>query len=228
MMALKYAPVPIVAAPFGKVLGGGLEVCLHTHRMQAALESNLGLVETSVGVIPGAGGNKEMLLRGMAAAGVKRADLPVLRRAFETIAMAKTSASACDAFDLLYLRPGDGVTMNRDGLLYAAKQAALALLACGWQPLVPVTIEAAGRDGLGNLRMFIHIMHEGGHISDHDALIGDKVASVLCGGEIDAGTLVDEAYLLDIERAAFVDLCREPLTQARMEQILQTGKPLRN
>ena len=228
MMALKYAPIPIVAAPFGKVLGGGLEVCLHTHRMQAAHETSMGLVEASVGVIPGAGGNKEILLRAMAAAGVRQADLPVLRRAFEIIAMSKTSSSAWEAFDLLFLRPGDGVTMNRDGLLHAAKQSALSLLACGWQPLAPIAFPAAGRDGLGNLRMFLHNLRQGDHISDHDLVIGDKVASVLCGGDIDAGAMIDEAYLLDIERAAFVDLCREPLTQARMAHMLQTGKPLRN
>lgn len=228
MMALKYAPVPIVAAPFGKVLGGGLELCLHAHRMQAAHETSMGLVETTVGVIPGAGGNKEILLRAMAAAGVRQADLPVLRRAFEIITMAKTSGSAWEAFDLLYLRAGDGVTMNRDGLLHAAKQSALALLACGWQPLAPIRFAAAGRDGLGNLRMFLHNLRQGDHISDHDLLIGDKVAQVLCGGEIDPGSTIDEAYLLDIERAAFVDLCREPLTQARMQYVLQTGKQLRN
>jgi len=228
MMALKYAPIPIVAAPFGKVLGGGLEVCLHTHRMQAAHETNMGLVETSVGVIPGAGGNKEVLLRAMAAAGVRQADLPVLRRAFDIIAMAKTGGSAWEAFDLLFLRPGDGVTMNRDGLLQAAKQSALALLACGWQPLAPARFAAAGRDGLGNLRMILHNMRQGDHISDHDLLIGDRVAWVLCGGDIDAGTIIDEAYLLDIERAAFVRLCHEPLTQDRMAHVLQTGTPLRN
>jgi 3-hydroxyacyl-CoA dehydrogenase len=208
MMALKYAPVPIVAASFGKVLGGGLELCLHTRRMQAAHETSMGLVETTVGVIPGAGGSKEILLRAMAAAGLRQADLPVLRRAFEIIAMAKTSGSAWEAFDLLFLRPGDGVTMNRDGLLHAAKQSALALLACGWQPLAPVRFEAAGRDGLGNLRMLLHNLRQ--------------------GDRIDAGTVIDEAYLLDIERAAFVDLCHEPLTQERMAHVLQTGKPLRN
>ena len=118
--------------------------------------------------------------------------------------------------------------MHRDGVLYAAKQAALASLACGWQPVVAGAGRWRGRDGLGNLRMFIHILHEGGHISDHDRTIGGRAGVVLCGGEVDAGTLLSTGHLLDLERAAFVDLCREQLTQDRMQHILQTGKPLRN
>jgi 3-hydroxyacyl-CoA dehydrogenase len=228
MMGVKYAPVPVVGTPFGRALGGGLEVCLHCHRLQAAQETQMGLVESSVGLIPGAGGVKETLLRGMAAAGAAQADLPILKKALDTIAAAKTTASAWEGFDLNFMRPGDGVTMNREGLLHAAKQAALALLATGWQPLVPARVRLAGRDGLANLRMYLHILRQGGHLSDHDRLIGDKVAWVLAGGEVDPGQEVDEQYLLDMERAAFLELCREPKSLERARHMLVTGKPLRN
>lgn len=226
MMALKGASVPVVAAPFGKVLGGGLEVCLHCHRVQASLETNLGLVEVGVGVIPGAGGCKESLLRALASPATS--PFAAVQRAFDSICQAKVSGSALEGFDLGYLRAGDGVTMNRDHLLYAAKRAALELLACGWQPVAPATVTVLGRDGHANFRAQLHNLLDAGLLSAHDALLADKVAWVLCGGDVDGGAVVGESYLLDLERKAFVELCREPTSLERIEHVLKTGKTLRN
>ena len=229
-MALKYAPVPVVAAPFGRVLGGGAEVCLHAHRVQASLESYIGLVEVGVGLVPGGGGTKELLLRAMANHPGAGADsLPLVRRAFESIGMAKVGMSAYEAFDLGFLRPGDAVTLNREHLIEDAKRSALAMLEAGWQPLQrPARVKVMGRDGLANIRSMLHNMHGGGFISEHDALVGEKVGWILCGGEVDNGTEVSEDYLLDLERRAFVELLAQRKTLERIQHILQTGKPLRN
>jgi len=227
-MALKYASVPIVAAPFGRVLGGGLEICLHCHRVQADHESHMGLVETSVGLLPAAGGIKESLLRAMAPVRPPALVFPILMRPFDAISQAKSSGSAWEAFDLGYLRPGDGVTMNRDGLIYAAKQAALVLLETGWQPLIPVKVTVMGRDGVGNFRNILYNARGSEFISDHDRLLAEKVGWVLSGGDVDAGSEVDEAHLLDLERKAFVEVCRAPKTLERIQHMLSTGKPLRN
>jgi 3-hydroxyacyl-CoA dehydrogenase len=229
-MALKYAPVPVVAAPFGKVLGGGAEVCLHAHRVQASLESYIGLVEVGVGLVPAGGGTKELLLRAMAGHPGGGADpLPLVRRAFESIGMAKVGLSAYEAFDLGFLRPGDGVTLNREHLIHDAKRSALAMLESGWQPLQrPARVQVMGRDGLANIRSMLHNMQGGGFISEHDALVGEKVGWILCGGEVDNGTEVSEDYLLDLERRAFVELLAQRKTLERIQHILKTGKPLRN
>jgi len=229
-MALKYSPVPVVAAPFGRVLGGGAEVCLHAHRVQASLESYIGLVEVGVGLVPAGGGTKELLLRAMANDPGNGADpLPLVRRAFEAIGMAKVSLSAFEAFDLGFLRPGDGVTLNREHLIHDAKRSALALLEAGWQPLQrPARVKVMGRDGLANIRSMLHNMKGGGFISEHDALVGAKVGWILCGGEVDNGTEVSEDYLLDLERRAFVELLAQRKTLERIQHILKTGKPLRN
>ena len=230
-LTLKYAPVPVVAAPFGRVLGGGAEVCLHCHRVQASHETYMGLVEVGVGLIPAGGGTKEMLLRAMSAYpdGTGADPLPFVRRAFETMGLGKVSLSAWEAFDLGYLRPGDGVTMNPEHLLHDAKRSALDLLETGWQPLQrPAGVKALGRDGLANIRMMLHNMRLGRQISDHDALVADKLGWVLCGGEVDPGTMVTEDYLLELERRAFVELCAQRKTLERMQHILKTGKPLRN
>lgn len=227
-MALKYAPVPVVGAPFGRVLGGGLEVCLHCHRLQAGLETQMGLVEAGVGLIPGAGGVKESLLRAMAVPAAAAVPYPAVLRAFEAIAGARVSGSAWEAFDLGYLRWGDGVTMNPDALVHAAKQAARQLLECGWQTPVPVKVAVLGRDGLANLRARLYNLWQAGFISDHDRVVADRIAWVICGGEVDPGSVVDEQYLLDLERAGFIALCHEPKTIERMQHMLRTGKPLRN
>ncbi len=230
-MALKYAPVPVVAAPFGRVLGGGAEVVLHAHRVQASHETYIGLVEVGVGLLPGGGGTKELLLRAMAKmpAGTGADPLPWVRKAFEAIGMAKVSLSAREAFDLGFLREGDGVSMNPEHLIGDAKRAALDLLETGWQPLQrPAKVAVMGRDGLANIRSMLHNMVQGRQISEHDALVGEKVGWVLCGGEVDNGTVVDEDYLIDLERRAFVELCGQRKTLERIQHILKTGKPLRN
>jgi 3-hydroxyacyl-CoA dehydrogenase len=230
-MALKYAPVPVVAAPFGRVLGGGAEVCLHAHRVQASHETYMGLVEVGVGLLPAGGGTKELLLRAMAKvpAGTGADPLPWARKAFEAIGMAKVSLSAWEAFDLGFLREGDAVSMNPEHLIGDAKRAALDLLETGWQPLQrPAQVAVMGRDGLANIRSMLHNMVQGRQISEHDALVGEKVGWVLCGGEVDNGTVVDEDYLLNLERRAFVELCGQRKTLERIQHILKTGKPLRN
>jgi 3-hydroxyacyl-CoA dehydrogenase len=230
-MALKYAPVPVVAAPFGRVLGGGAEVCLHAHRVQASHETYMGLVEVGVGLLPAGGGTKELLLRAMAKspAGTGADPLPFVRQAFETIGMAKVGLSAWEAFDLGFLRGGDAVSMNPEHLIGDAKRAALDLLETGWQPLQrPAKVAVMGRDGLANIRSMLHNMVQGRQISEHDALVGEKVGWVLCGGEVDGGAVVTEDYLLDLERRAFVELCAQRKTLERIQHILKTGKPLRN
>ena len=227
-MAIKYAPIPIVAAPFGRVLGGGLEVCLHCHRVQAHADVAMGLVETGVGLVPAAGGMKEAVFRTMAPAQGVTWQFFIMRRSFDAINQGKITSSAWEAFDLGYLRPGDGVTMNRDSLIYAAKQVALGLVETGWQTPAPVKVKVMGRAGIGNYRGLLDNMLKGGFISDHDRLLGGLVAHVLSGGEVDIYSEVDEQYLLDLERKAFLEVCRTPKTVGRMQAMLNTGKPLRN
>ena len=227
-MAIKYAPIAIVAAPFGRVLGGGLELCLHCHRVQAHADVAMGLVETSVGLVPAAGGMKEAVFRTMAPAQGVAWQYFIMRRSFDAITQAKVSGSAWEAFDLGYLRPGDGVSMNRDGLIYAAKQTALAMLETGWQTPAPVKVKVMGRDGVSNYRGLLDNMRKGDLISDHDCYLAGKVAYVLSGGDVDIYTEVDEQFLLDLERKAFLEICRSPKTVERMRAMLDTGKPLRN
>ena len=227
-MALKYSPVPVVAAPFGRVLGGGLEVCLHCSRVQAHTDVSMGLVETGVGLVPAAGGIKEMVLRATAAHAGEAIMFPILRKPWEAITMAKTSRSALDAAELGYLRGGDGVTMNRESVIFAARQVARALADTGWQPPVPATVTVQGRDGLANFHKLLHIVRCGDFISDHDQFLSDQVAWVMCGGDVDPGSVVDEQYLLDLERQAFLTVCRTEKTMERLQAMLTTGRPLRN
>jgi len=225
---MKYAPIPIVAAPFGRVLGGGVEVCLHCHRVQAHADVNMGLVETSVGLVPSAGGMKEAVFRTMAPAQGVSWPYFIMQRSFLAITMAKTSSSAWEAFDLGYLRPGDGVTMNRESLIYAAKHVALGMLEAGWQPPLPVKTRVMGDDGMGNFRCLLDNTLESGFISEHDHYLSSKVAWVLSGGEVEINAEVDEQYLLDLERRAFLEVCRTPKSVERIQHMLSTGKPLRN
>jgi 3-hydroxyacyl-CoA dehydrogenase len=227
-MAIKYAPIPIVAAPFGRVLGGGLEVCLHCHRVQADADVAMGLVETGVGLVPAAGGMKEAVVRTMAPAQGVGWTYKIMRRSFDAISQAKISSSAWEAFDLGYLRPGDGVSMNRESLIYAAKNVALAMLEAGWQTPQPAKVRVMGRDGIGNFRGLLDNLRKGDFISDHDRYLGGKVAYVLSGADVDINTEVDEQYLLDLERKTFLEVCRTPKTIERMQAMLTTGKPLRN
>ena len=227
-MALRYADVPVIVAPAGLALGGGCEIALHADRVQAAAETYMGLVEVGVGLIPAGGGTKEMVVRA-AEARIGSDLLPVVQRAFETIAFAKTSASAPDAQRLGYLRPTDAYTMNRERLLADAKDRALQRVREGYQPPVPRSAIPVGGDTVAApLKLGVHLAHRAGRISDHDALIGRKLATIMAGGSLPHATAVTEQHLLDLEREAFLSLVAERKTQERMAHTLKTGKPLRN
>jgi 3-hydroxyacyl-CoA dehydrogenase len=216
-MALKYAPKPVVAAPFSRALGGGCELVLHARGVQASAELYLGLVEVGVGVIPGAGGCKELIAR-----------LKDPRKVFELIGMAKVSTSAENAKELGLLDKSAGVTMNPERLIADAKALALAL-APSYRPGTPRTdIKVAGDSGYAALHMGAWLMRQAGYISDYDMVVADKLARVLTGGRITGEHLVSEQYLLDLEREAFLSLCGRKETQDRMQHMLKTGKPLRN
>lgn len=227
-MTLKYSPIPVVAAPFGRVLGGGLEICLHCDRIQADADVAMGLVETSVGVIPSAGGIKEAVLRGMDVLKGVTWPWPNLMDTFQALAQAKTTGSAWEAFDLNYMRKGDGVTMNRESLIYAAKQVALGMLEAGYQPPVPAKVKVMGYDGIGNFRSVLYNMGQSRFISEHDRYLGEKIAYVLSGGEVDPQTEVDEWHLLNLERRMFMEVITQPKSLERIQGMLTTGKPLRN
>jgi 3-hydroxyacyl-CoA dehydrogenase len=225
---LKYSMVPTVAAVDGLALGGGCEFIMHCDRAVATLESYIGLVEVGVGLLPAGGGCKEFAMR--AAAEAKGGDIsPFLQKYFKAVAMAEVGRSAEHARELGYLRATDRVVMNRFELLEIAKAEARALAAAGYRPpLRAKAIPVLGRSGISTIRAFVENMHAGGHISDHDRLIATKVATVMCGGDIEGGSLVDEQWLLDLERQHFMELIATEKTQARIEHMLKTGKPLRN
>ncbi|MGH9742481.1 MAG: 3-hydroxyacyl-CoA dehydrogenase NAD-binding domain-containing protein [Candidatus Acidiferrum sp.] len=237
-LGLKYAPKPVVAAPQGMALGGGCEISLHAAKIQAAAEAYIGLVETGVGLIPGGGGTKEMLIRANEhAAGGEDLDLfHAMKPVFETIAMAKVGTSAEECRGLGFLRREDGVSMNRDRLVGDAKEAALALVRGGYKPAAAswqegaqtTQIKVLGEQFLAGAKLVIHMMQRGGYITDYDAHVGRKLANILAGGPLTSPQLVSEQYVLDLEREAFVSLCGEKKTQERIAHTLKTGKPLRN
>ena len=237
-LAIKYAPKPVVVAPQGMALGGGCEVSLHGAKIQAAAEAYIGLVETGVGLIPGGGGTKEMLIRANEhAAGGEDLDLfHALKPVFEAIAMARVGTSAEECRNLGYLRREDGVSMNRDRLVADAKEVALALArggykrpAASYQEGAQTTqIKVLGEQFLAGAKLAIHMMVRGGYASEYDAHIGRKLANILAGGLLTAPQMVSEQYVLDLEREAFVSLCGEKKTQERIAHTLKTGKPLRN
>ena len=247
-MAIKYCPRPVVAAPFGLTFGGGAEICLHAARRQAHAETYIGLVEAGVGLIPGGGGTKEMLLRAIDAATsfappdprVPNSNLPsrfaqsaelstALRRSFETIALARVSTSAVEARSLGLLGPSDGITLNRERLLLDAKAHVALLAAAGYVAPQPRTqIPAPGTAALAMLETGAFLMGEAGFASEHDQKVARWTAYILSGGRVTAGTLVSEQYILDLEREAFLSLCGERKTQERIAFTLKTGKPLRN
>jgi 3-hydroxyacyl-CoA dehydrogenase len=226
-LALKYAPKPVVAAPFGQTLGGGAEISLHCGRVHAGAELYMGLVEVGVGVIPAAGGTKELLLRMVEGAPPDGDLLPRVQRAFETIGYAKVSTSAEEARRMGFLRPSDPVTMNRERLVAEAKATALDL-ARSYRPPSPPCIPVLGESGLAALNLAIYLARKGGFITDYDAVIARRLAGVLSGGRLSGQPVVSEQYLLDLEREAFLSLCGERKTQERMQHLLRTGKPLRN
>ncbi|MDR7554753.1 MAG: 3-hydroxyacyl-CoA dehydrogenase/enoyl-CoA hydratase family protein [Armatimonadota bacterium] len=228
--AIRRAPFPVVAAPFGRTLAGAVELCMACAHVQAAAETYMGLVETGVGLIPAGSGTMEMARRAAARIpdGVDADLLPFVRWVFETMATARVSTSAEEARALGYLRPSDGITMHGDRLLADAKAAALALARAHWRPAPPAPIRVVGQRGYAAIESWLHIMRTGGHITDHDVVVSRKLAYVLCGGPVPDGTRVAEEYLLDLEREAFLSLLGTRATQDRIRHMLQTGKPLRN
>ncbi|HLW55206.1 MAG TPA: 3-hydroxyacyl-CoA dehydrogenase NAD-binding domain-containing protein [Candidatus Angelobacter sp.] len=235
--AIKFCSRPVVTASFGMTLGGGCEINLHSAARQPHAETYMGLVEVGVGLLPGGGGCKEMLLRALDHAHAVRPDgraesvevIEGLKRAFEIVAMAKVSTSANEARGLGFLSDGDLITMNRERLLMDAKDRALELARAGYKAPVPrKDIPAPGESVLATLRLGIHLMRQAEYISDHDKKVATKVAEILCGGNVTPGTPVSEQYLLDLEREGFKSLCGEKKTQERIQFTLKTGKPLRN
>jgi 3-hydroxyacyl-CoA dehydrogenase len=216
-MLLKRAAVPVIVAPAGLALGGGCEMALHADRVQAHAETYMGLVEVGVGLLPAGGGTKEMLIRTGNA-----------QQAFETIGFAKVSTSGVEAKKIGYLRDVDGVTMNRDHLLDDAKAVALERVRAGYTPPQPQSVKVGGPDTFAMLSLGVHLAWRAGRISDHDALIGRKIARVLSGGDIPAAGSVTEQQLLDLEREGFLSLCGEQKTLERIAHTLKTGKSLRN
>ena len=237
-LAIKYASKPVVVAPQGMALGGGCEISLHAAKIHAASEAYIGLVETGVGLIPGGGGTKEMLIRANenAASGDDLDLFHTLRPAFENIALAKVGTSAEECKDLGYLRRSDTYSMNRERLVADAKQTALALARSHWKPPASswqegahsTQIKVLGEGFLAAAKTAIHLMVRGGYASDYDAHVARKLANILAGGPLSAPQLVSEQYVLDLEREAFVSLCGEKKTQERIAFTLKTGKPLRN
>jgi 3-hydroxyacyl-CoA dehydrogenase len=229
-MGLRYANVPVVVAPAGLTLGGGCETALHGDRVQAASETYMGLVEVGVGLIPAGGGTKEMTARAVEGVTALGTDLlPMIQKAFEPIAFGSVSTSAAEARRLGYLRPVDRISMNRDRLMADAKDLALMLAREGYQRPQPRTqIPVGGEAVLGALKIGIHMAWRAGRISDHDKLIGTKLANIMAGGALPHPAFVTEQYLLDLEREAFLSLCGQPKTLERIKHMLTTGKPLRN
>jgi len=226
---IKYALVPVVAAVRGLALGGGCEFQMHSARTVAHLESYIGLVEAGVGLLPAGGGLKEIAVRASQAAGPGGDVFAELKKTFETVAMAKVSTSAVEARELGLMRPADKVVFNAWELLHIARQEALALAGSGYRPPLPARrIRVAGDVGIATFRMLLVNMLEGRFISGYDDEIATRIATVLCGGEVDRGAVVDEDWLLRLERKHFVELAQQDKTQARIAHMLKTGKPLRN
>lgn len=228
-MALKYAKKPVVAAPFGMTLGGGCEVCLHSHAIQASSETYMGLVEVGVGLIPGGGGTKEMAVRAMEGIlpGIQVAPDYFFGKRFEIVAMAQVSTSAEKARQLGFLREGDRYSMNPEHVILDAK-ARVIDLARNFRPNLPQKYKVGGTGVRATLELALYGMREGNYISEYDQHIGKKIAYAVTGGDRPAGALVDEQYLLDLEREAFMSLVGEPKTQDRIRHMLSKGKPLRN
>ncbi len=228
MRALKYAPFPVIGAPSGMALGGGCEVLLHCAAVQAHAETYMGLVETGVGIVPGWGGCKEMLIRHLPGPRDPKGPMPGVMAAFEQISLAKVSKSAAEAKEMKYLRQSDGVTMNRDRLLADAKALALKLVAAGYKPPAPVELHLPGPTARAALGLAIDGFARQGLALPHDVVVAGRLADVLSGGATDMMDAVSEDQICDLEKAAFMALIRTLPTLARMEVMLSTGKPLRN
>jgi 3-hydroxyacyl-CoA dehydrogenase len=240
--AIKFSPKPVVVSAFGLCLGGGTEISLHAASRQPHAELYTGLVEVGVGLLPGGGGCKEMLLRTVDGAAAARGGtisgdalvgsvemLDGMKRAFQTIATARVATSAHEARALGFLTDSDRITMNRERVLSDAKARALDLVRAGYEPPVPRTdIPAPGENLLATLKMGVHMMRQGDYVTDYEVKLGAKIAEVLCGGNVTPGTPVSEQYILDLEREGFKSLCGEKKTQERIQYTLKTGKTLRN
>ena len=227
--SLRYAQVPVIAAPAGLALGGGCEVVLQADRTQAAAETYMGLVEVGVGLIPAGAGTTAMLARAMEGLPAGADLLPAVQRVFETIGFGKVSTSAPDARRIGYLRPVDGISMNRERLLADAKARALDRTREGYQaPPRRTAIRVGGESVLAALKLGVHLAWRAGRITDHDAVIGRRLAWILAGGPAPHETTVGEQYLLDLEREAFLGLCGERKTLERIQHTLKTGKTLSN
>ncbi|MEO5787628.1 3-hydroxyacyl-CoA dehydrogenase/enoyl-CoA hydratase family protein [Gelidibacter sp.] len=230
MMRMRYSAIPTVAAPHGMALGGGCELSMHADKVVAAAETYIGLVEFGVGVIPGGGGSKEMALRAQDLFRKGDVELNILQEYFLTVAMAKVSTSAYEAFDLGILQKGkDVVVVNKDRQLATAKAHAQLMADAGYtQPVKRTDIKVLGKQALGMFMVGTDAMEDSKYISDHDKKIANKLAYVMAGGDLSEPTLVNEQYLLDLEREAFLSLCTERKTLERIQHMLKTGKPLRN
>lgn len=229
-MRLRYSAIPVIAAPHTMALGGGCELSLHADRVVAAAETYMGLVEFGVGLLPGGGGSKEMALRASDLYQKDDVELNILQEHFLTVAMAKVSTSAYEAFDLNLLQKGkDIVVINKDRQIAEAKKWALIMADSGYtQPIKRNDIKVLGRQALGMFLVGTNSMEAGRYISEHDKKIANKLAYVMAGGDLSEATLVTEQYLLDLEREAFLSLCGERKTLERIQHMLTTGKPLRN
>lgn len=238
-LAVKYSPKPVVAAPYRAALGGGCEVCLAAAAVRSHAEVYLGLVEMGVGLVPGGGGTKEMLLRATdwfppatpsAVPGGGRPDLiPYVALAFQTIATGRTSTSARDAQSIGFMRPGDRISMNLDHLLFDARQTALSLVREGYLPPRPRDeIRVIGRGGRALLELMVFLLKDAGYITDADAHLAKRLAYVISGGDVDLNTLVSEQYLLDLEREVFLSLAGEEISRARLKSMAETGRLLHN
>jgi len=224
---LKYAPFPVVGAPAGMALGGGCEILLHCDAIQAHAELYMGLVECGVGLVPGWGGNGELLDRWQSNPMMPKGPMPAVAKVFETVSTASVSKSAAQAKEMLFLRADDAITMNRDRLLYDAKQKALSLVE-GYKPREAPHFRLPGESGRTALSMAAEGFHKQGKATDYDMVVSDALATVLTGGEADLVDVVSEQELLKLEREAFMRLVRSPRSIARVEHMLETGKPLRN
>ncbi len=229
-MRMKYASKPIVAAPFNMTLGGGCEVVMHTHRIRAYAELYMGFVELGVGVIPGGGGTKELYIRALGNNVVRPDPMKAAMHTFETIGMSKVSMSAKEAIELYgYLSPADQITLNKDNLIYDAKQTVLAMAREGFRQQRPRTdIPVAGREAIATLRLGAGNLRLGGYISEYDEFIAKRLINVIAGGDVAPGAIIDEQSMLDLEREAFLGLCGEQKTQDRLQYMLMNNKPLRN
>jgi 3-hydroxyacyl-CoA dehydrogenase len=227
---MKHATIPVVAAPYNMTLGGGLELCFGCDAVQAAAETYSGLVEVGVGLIPGGAGTMNMLWRGLDALpeGTDADTYAFVTQTFKNIALAKVATSAEEGKAFGYFRSTDGVSFDRARQLHETKQRAIGLANAGYHPPIPRSFKLPGENGIATLEMMVNTLVAGGYASAHDKTIAMKLANVLCGGPTGHTHAVTEDEILELEREAFLSLCGEPLSQARMQYMLQHQKPLRN